>query len=339
MKLDGCRWQDALEWQVKMWRWSQLPVAGRYLSTFPLAENMIGWTDKESGRIVAPGPMLAARMKATMETGDPWWVSPDVAALIAEAAEDMPHDPLVQEDVPAPAGFALIGGPPLLYPALEGGEQTGKLCSMRAMSWWVEWMRFGDTTGDPEPALLLTHYAHIDDDDDFVDKVREMQARHRRRREMLEPGTLIDLDPTGITVIPFGDTSMYRPEIIDYSGDTRWTMAFFRFVQQRVIGAEREFYGRAQRRDAERRGFIRKPDEGYVTALRLRRISRPHEEGYEPVPSGRTLKTRHIRSGHWRRQWYSSIQLHRPLYIHTTVVGPDGAPLQLRKARGVIVNR
>lgn len=335
MKLDGCRWQDALDWQVRLWRWSQTDLAARYYSTFPLATDI---THRPGAWRENPGAQIAGRMKMTMETGDPWWVSPDVAALVAEAAEDMPHDPLVQEDVPAPAGFVLIGGPPLLYPALEDGKKTGKVCSMRAMSWWTEWMQFGDTA-EPEPALMLTHYAHIDDDDDFVWKVREVQAEARRHPEKLRAGSLNDLDPTGVTVLPFGDTSMWTPGIVDYSGDTRWTMAFFRFVQQRVVGAERQFYGRAMRRDALRQGFPRRPEDGYVTAIRLRRISRPQEEGYEPVPSGRTLTTRHIRSGHWRRQWYPSLQLHRPLYIHTTVVGPDGAPLQLRKARGVIVNR
>lgn len=31
--------------------------------------------------------------------------------------------------------------------------------------------------------------------------------------------------------------------------------------------------------------------------------------------------------GHWRRQWYPSIQQHRPRWIAPHVKGPDGAPL------------
>lgn len=335
MKLDDCRWQDALEWQMRIWRWSQRPIAARYLATFPLAELQRqhsfdpAWRDH-------PGDVLAAITRETMETADPWWVSADVAALVAEAAEDMPHDPLVQEDVPAPTGFALIGGPPLLYPATEDGQRTGKKLAMRAVSWYTQMSRNPDNPdADPIPSLLLTHYAHIDDDDDFVGKVREIEADLRARGSSV----LISLDPTGLTAIPFGDTSMYRPELIEYSGDVRWTMAFFRFVQQRVIGQHREFYGRAQRRDAARAGFGKPADDAYVTAIRLRRVARPEEEGYEPVPTGRKLTTRHVRSGHWRRQWYPTLQLHRPIYIQTTVVGPDGAPLRLRKARGIIVNR
>lgn len=330
MKLDNCRWQDSLEWQMRLWRWSQTPLAARYLATFPLAVQQRDATTTSDLWRTDPGGGMAAIMRFTLEEADPWWVSPDVAALIAEAAEDMPHDPLVQEDVPAPAGFVLVGGPPLLYPAAENGAMTGKLLAMRALSWRTQMVRQG-ADAEPEPSLIVTHYAHIDDDDDFVDEVRNVQ------RVLRKHGAGNDLDPVGMVPMVFGDTSVWRTEeIMAYSGFTRWTMAFFRFVQQRVVGQEREYYDRAQRRDAARQGF---KSEGYVSAIRLRRVARPHEEGYEPVPSGRTLTTRHIRSGHWRRQWYPSLQLHRPLYIHTTVVGPDGAPLRLRKARGIIVNR
>jgi hypothetical protein len=331
MKLDDCRWQDSLEWQMRLWRWSQTPLAAKYLAHFPLATENARLSNDPVWRNM-PGDALAAIMKFTMEEADPWWVSPDVAALIAEAAEDMPHDPLVTDDVPAPAGFVLVGGPPLLYPAAEDGAMTGKLLAMRAMSWRTQMAALPGE--EPQPSLIVTHYAHIDDDDDFVDEVRNIQHVLRD----YDAGN--DLDPVGIVPLLYGDTSMWRTdEIAAYSGFSRWTVAFFRFVQQRVVGSEREYYGRALRREASRSGFERQASEGYVTAIRLRRIARPHEEGYEPVPTGRTLTTRHIRSGHWRRQWYPSIQLHRPIYIHTTVVGPDGAPLRLRKARGVIVNR
>lgn len=329
MKLDDCRWQDALEWQMRLWRWSQTEIAPRYLETFPIAKfhhSSPGWSTD-------PGAMLAAITKATMETADPWWVSPDVAALVAEAAEDMPHDPLVREDIPAPAGFALIGGPALLYPALDGGERNGKKLSMRAISWWTTWARYANSE-ELEPSMMLTSWAHIEDDDDFVGELREMKDSYRDFGQHM-----IDLNPTGIAVVPFGDTSMWRPDLIDYSGDTRWTMAFFRFVQQRVIGSDRQYWERSQRREARRSGFREIPDQGYVSAIRLRRISHPEEEGYEPLSTGRKLTSRHIRSGHWRRQWYPKLGLHRPIYIHTTVVGPDGTPLHLRKARGVIVNR
>lgn len=331
MKLDNSRWQDALDWQIRLWRWSQTPLAAKYLATFPLAVQQRDALTSDQWR-TDPGGGMAAVLRFTMEEADPWWVSPDVAALIAEAAEDMPHDPLVTEDVPAPSGFVLIGGPPLLYPAAEGGEMTGKLLAMRALSWRTQMVKQG-ADGVPEPSLIVTHYAHIDDDDDFVGEVRSVQ------RVLRKYGAGNDLDPVGMVPMVFGDTSMFREEIQAYSGFARWTMAFFRFVQQRVVGTEREYYGRAQRRDAARQGFSRDADSAYVSAIRLRRIARPQEEGYEPVPTGRTLTTRHIRSGHWRRQWYPSLNLHRPLYIHTTVVGPDGAPLRLRKARGIIVNR
>lgn len=343
MKLDNCRWQDALDWQIRLWRWSQTDVAARYFTGFPLADKLgrpgIAASSEFGGHV------MASMVEKTMETADPWWVSPDVAALVAEAAEDMPHDPLVQEDVIAPAGFALIGGPPLLYPALDHGEMTGKRLAMRALSWWTMMVGFGtegkeEEIPTPEPVLVLTHYAHIEDDDDFVDKLRRDIAAGGGFGAPLsaQPGW-IQLSPTGMTMVPFGDTSMYTPNNIDYSGNTRWTMAFFRFVQQQVVGEHRDMWGRAQRREVARVGLPRNPDDGYVTTIRLRKVSRPREEGYEPIPSGRHLTERHIRSGHWRRQWYPSLGLHRPIYIHQTVVGPDDAPLRLRKARGVIVNR
>lgn len=354
MKLDECRWQDSLEWQMRLWRWSQTDLAAKFFESFPLAKAQAfipGWSQK-SGKVVAD------IVTQTMVSCDPWWVSADVAALVAEAAEDMPHDPLVQEDVPAPSGFALIAGPPLLYPALEDGQQTGKKLALRAVSWCtvnrtkedaqrtalaldglLQTLEIDQPTHSEsfgQPAVIVYHYAHLDDDDDFVAPLREL----REGNDPMRLATYIpDLSVTGVTTLPFGDTSMWSPDLVDYSGDTRWTMAFFRFVQQKVIGSDRDYWGRAQRREAKRSGFRPDAEEGYVTSIRLRRVSRPQEEGYEPVPTGRHLTNRHVRSGFWRRQWYPSLQLHRPLYIHATVVGPEGSPLRLRKARGVIVNR
>lgn len=327
MKLDNSRWQDALDWQIRLWRWSQQPVARAFLSVFPVAEVIT----KHDGR--DGGDALAKVLQATMEKGDPWWVSPDVAALVAEAAEDMPHDPLVQEDVPAPFGFALLGGPALMYPALDHGQMSGKKLALRAVVWATVWSNDPKNPDrDPVPSLLVYHLAHDDDLDDFTDQLLAVKAKAH-----LEPW--MDMTPTGISPISFGDTSMYDADIIDYSGDVRWTMAFFRFVQQRVIGEHRETWGRGQRRAADRLGFPRRPDDPYVTAIRLRRVSRPADADRVPGGTGRHLETRHVRSGFWRRQWYPSLKLHRPIYINATVVGPEGAPLRLRKARGVIVNR
>jgi hypothetical protein len=74
-------------------------------------------------------------------------------------------------------------------------------------------------------------------------------------------------------------------------------------------------------RDANRKG-IRHKD---VTVIRLRRYAQRVEGDGE----GGHLTVRFVVRGHWRNQWYATLQDHRQVWIAPYVKGPEDAPLKL----------
>ena len=99
----------------------------------------------------------------------------------------------------------------------------------------------------------------------------------------------------------------------------RQHQSFWRLAQQ-VLAAPQGL-SRARRREEKRQGSTRKS----VTVLRLRRV-----EQKEPTESVNVEWSRRwIVRGHWRNQWYPSLDVHRQIWISPFVKGPDEKPLVL----------
>lgn len=314
--LDGCGWQAALDWQTRLWRWCDSPYAARTFAAFPITKYVV-----DQGKYGAEGigAYFARVHAAELLTADPWWVAEDTMDLITHAEESMPPDPIHEDEITMPTGFVL------LPKALMYTERNNKMLSTRAFSWGA----IRDAEG--KSMMLITTWAHVADDDDFVQGVREIRDETWLRHGQ---DAMIDLAPTAVVILEFDDDLIWREFVKHQTGPTRWLVALWRFVQQEVTVSERERVSRGIRRSLPRIGF---PDEGYVTKIRLRRAQR--KEAGEEIGSGRHLTERHIVSGFWKRQWYPSTQTHRPIYIHPYVRGPEGTPLRERRARGVIVDR
>lgn len=90
-------------------------------------------------------------------------------------------------------------------------------------------------------------------------------------------------------------------------------------MRQQLAETSSEPVPRATRRRYER--DHRTPPQ--VRVCRLRRSERPETTG----ESAREWHHRWIVRGHWRQQWYPSIQAHRPVWIAPFVKGPQDAPL------------
>lgn len=59
-------------------------------------------------------------------------------------------------------------------------------------------------------------------------------------------------------------------------------------------------------------------------------ISYRHRDNGADGTSTRTHSHRWVVRGHWRRQWYPSIQRHKPIYITDYIAGPEGTPIVVR---------
>lgn len=91
-------------------------------------------------------------------------------------------------------------------------------------------------------------------------------------------------------------------------------------LRQRVAEESIAMPDRAARRRMKREG--KEPSPVRVISIRAGSAS-----GGGTGESGRDYVHRWIVRGHWRRQWYRSIQAHRPVWITPYVKGPEGAPL------------
>jgi hypothetical protein len=92
-----------------------------------------------------------------------------------------------------------------------------------------------------------------------------------------------------------------------------------------------------QPQPAEVRRLLRRGDPNpTVNTVALRRSQ--HSDDSPILATGREYRHQWIVSGHWRKQWYPSIEDHRPIWISPHIKGPDGAPL-LKSERVYTLNR
>jgi hypothetical protein len=103
--------------------------------------------------------------------------------------------------------------------------------------------------------------------------------------------------------------------------------AIWRFSNQSIFREHTNPLDRAARRRAERAG--RPPEWGDVRLIDLRRIKRPAAPRPEGTDEDAWQRWSHrwVVNGFWRNQWYPKEQIHRRIYIHPYVKGPEHLPL------------
>jgi hypothetical protein len=112
---------------------------------------------------------------------------------------------------------------------------------------------------------------------------------------------------------------------------TRFAVAFFRFINQRIITADAQDLPRQMRRAQARAG---KPTS--VQLFKLRRTeNQPEEHG---DPTGRHISVQYYVNPFWRNQWYPSIQQHRPVCVIGHWRGPADGPIS-DALKIVLINR
>lgn len=120
----------------------------------------------------------------------------------------------------------------------------------------------------------------------------------------------------------------YRPEVgtdtdpIQYALLTyRQFIAFATFANSRIVTESKNPISRSERRRAQRKnvqlGGVKK-----IILRRYHRVTQGIIEGASVEWSKRWIVT-----GHWRNQWFPSVQERRPVWIAPYVKGPDGKPL------------
>lgn len=116
--------------------------------------------------------------------------------------------------------------------------------------------------------------------------------------------------------------------------DRRFVLAFLTFIEQRILISPQQRAERHARKRLEREGF---QHELLVRVVELRR--RQVQSEYRGDPDPVEWSHQWIVSGHWRQQWYPSLNANQPRWIMPYVKGPEDKPLKPPRAKVFAVVR
>lgn len=146
----------------------------------------------------------------------------------------------------------------------------------------------------------------------LVQKTRMVMPEYLVDNEAVVPWQPPGADPTSYALPSTGATTW---------GWARLVFAAFRLAAQTgLVEQETMRTPRAERRRTERQGLPERD-------VRVARIRRTTASGDPGTSAGREYLHRWVVRGHWRNQWYRSVEAHRPIWISPHVKGPDDAPL------------
>lgn len=136
--------------------------------------------------------------------------------------------------------------------------------------------------------------------------------------DRLQPAYIL-IDVMSLIFSPDGSELQFWAMTEDQLIYLRSLIATCHLMRQQLAETSTNEPPRSIRRRHERAGL--QPPE--IRVIRLRRSHRREETG----ESRRDWRHRWIVRGHWRNQWYPSIQAHRPKWIESYPKGPTEAPL------------
>lgn len=263
---------------------------------------------KPTGPVDDVSEWLAITEYGRIKNADLWFIGADTCELIREAQPTMPPFAPVQHDLPSRCGLIVFESQ--VFPELY----TGSNSQLVGASWGPLLVHPGGQI--PAGGAWFTFYTRID----WSELLPE-------RPYMKEISECTELMIDNEAVVPWypgdGDRTPFSlPSNTETThGLARIVFAAFQLAgQQGICEQHTERLERSERRRTKRAGIAERD----VTVVRLRHSDR----GQPGDGGGREYQCRWAVRGHWRKQWYPSVQDHRPIWINQHVKGPDGAPLR-----------
>lgn len=243
---------------------------------------------------------FAARHVQVLRRAELFYVNSNMLALAVGAGRTLDSTDLHEADLPAEEG--------LIYFSDPIDFDDGNAEAVCAASWSI--ILIGD-----ERALLVTWFTSADE----------------IRRLAQQGGWNLNTRPRKInqalcTMWRFGNDQTIlldgRRTSLNETPEGRAIGALFsvwHLMRQTLAATTDAHYDRASIRRLAREN--REPERVRVIELRRRMPSTGNAE------SDREYHHQWIVRGHWRKQWYPSLDLHRPVWIAPHVKGPEDAPL------------
>lgn len=325
------RWEQAADAQVELAEYYGSDLGQRHADSFFRVH--LGREDVQSNAITMFTPEgrrfdlgYGEQIWVNLKVAEPIYVSPEMMSLVEAAAPSFALEPLIPEDLITPSGFIYLPTP--MYTL----DRHGKRTAYRALSWYPI-QRQHNINDETHPApggatvygnydgVLVTFFSHVDDDDDYIEEFREAYE-----------GGMSAWAIVHSSIIWFGEDML--PEVGEvYSASDRSSVisfwrplhAMLRLMQQYISTRDRYRPPRSTRRRMERAAM----PERDVTVIRLRR---PKSKGTNE-PHHVEWSHQWLVGGHWRNQWFPSLNMHRQIYIAPYIKGPEDKPLRIREKR------
>ena len=251
---------------------------------------------------------LAQEAKRSLETAETYYWSPPICDVIAHTAATIPDWTLLPELLPSPAGWFYFARP-LPFPSREN-------TSVRISA--ISWARH-------EECVFFIVWWRLDDMGKFRVCGLPMGAHPwgwRRSAEQCRQLSALDYDSPDDTGLRNG-----RDEL-------NIIATCMAFLNQRILITPQQRAERHAVKRLERDGWTHEP---LIRVVELRRKASQSRPSDDP----KTVEWSHqwVVSGHWRQQWYASLQRHQPIWIMPFVKGPEDRPLKAPRSKVFAVVR
>lgn len=270
-----------------------------------------------------------------------YYVNTDMVELLNQAKDGIGETGFMEYDLPTPVGMAYLDKDLLTFQALSKSTVRAEVWEEYSAKWPYYLDESGENFCAPARMLLLWRYFPPQEEHPhgwvrvaWYEDRDYMTAKMGMTWPIVEDGPL-DMDKLQSRLGPFvfdghqaiwchPDAAELKVDRTDTGEDWRGARGdMFRalcfLLRQRVAETETVMPDRAARRRALREGKEPPP----VRVISIRGVGNGGAAG----DGQREWKHRWMVRGHWRRQWYRSIQAHRPVWINPFVKGPDDAPL------------
>lgn len=337
------RWEAALDAQLDIYKMATGVQGSRHIEAFGTSVTTAHPAWAGAGSLFHD---LPRRIAAMAFNADPIYVDPDMQTLWEAAWPSFQPEPLAPTDLVTPYGCVLLPRP------LTMTDLYGKAISTRAIIWCPANLlskRQRDEDAEPRGGIILALFHGTDDKDDFTE-AGEAAFGPYLLQHVMSWGFGDDMTRGNPLNVVTGDPSepeLVRVENVDTTLDLstfaangasagptepteviRPLQCLWRLMSQTIaVNAKerpskpfRKRWTKAFPKEAEKR----------VTVVRLRRSYEDKDPG---EPHTVEWKNRWLVGGHWRLQWYPSVQLHRQIWISPYVKGPADKELVINKSR------
>lgn len=238
---------------------------------------------------------------AASEEYVPMWVNGEVLELVDYASQTFKPEGVIPEDLVIPQAFCVFER------ALYSIDTLGNEISFRAASW-------GPYEDAEKRGLNVGLWHHKDDDDDYT---ADNPDTFKRRIA----GTPLHLMQT--MVLPWSDRQAMDQEPALYTV-FKQLQVLWRLAKQEVTLTSDQRVSRPTWRD--------KRNWREIKTVQVMTLRRARQAEYHGDPSGDShYSHRFPVRGHWRNQWYPSLQAHRQRWVDGYVKGPEDKPFVAKR--------